>query len=187
MIYCSFCCIYVWLDPGTYMIARFMTFYKPGVTLASKCLVRQSPTPGIVIHFHPDSSTTTPAQNLHCVPIHSKRFKILQKFPLKVFNSRRTWSYLLLQKKGEKELPMISKSSSKEEFNKMTQKCFQKCEFISPSPLDNCDSIRSEFDQVPTSCEPLFGSATQVIKVCHTLPTHNSRNLRKKLVKFWPW
>ena len=32
MIYCSFCCIYVWLDPGTYMIVRFMSFYKPGVT-----------------------------------------------------------------------------------------------------------------------------------------------------------
>ena len=32
MIYCSFCCIYVWLDSGTYMIARFMSFYKPGVT-----------------------------------------------------------------------------------------------------------------------------------------------------------
>ena len=32
MIYYSFCCIYVWLNPGTYMIARFMFFYKPGVT-----------------------------------------------------------------------------------------------------------------------------------------------------------
>ena len=32
VIYYSFCCIYVWLDPGTYMIARFMFFYKPGVT-----------------------------------------------------------------------------------------------------------------------------------------------------------
>ena len=32
VIYSSFCCIYVWLDPGTYMIARFMSFYKPGVT-----------------------------------------------------------------------------------------------------------------------------------------------------------
>ena len=32
VIYCSICCIYVWLDPGTYMIARFMSFYKPGVT-----------------------------------------------------------------------------------------------------------------------------------------------------------
>ena len=32
VIYCSFFCIYVWLDSGTYMIARFMSFYKPGVT-----------------------------------------------------------------------------------------------------------------------------------------------------------
>ena len=32
VIYCSFYCIYVWLDPATYMIARFMSFYKPGVT-----------------------------------------------------------------------------------------------------------------------------------------------------------
>ena len=31
VIYCSFYCIYVWLDPGTYMIARFISFYKPGV------------------------------------------------------------------------------------------------------------------------------------------------------------
>ena len=36
MIYYSFCCIYMWLDPGTYMIARFMSFYKPGVTLKLK-------------------------------------------------------------------------------------------------------------------------------------------------------
>ena len=34
VIYCSFYCIYVWLDPGTYMIARFMSFYEPGVTNA---------------------------------------------------------------------------------------------------------------------------------------------------------
>ena len=32
VIYCSFCCIYVWLDPSTYMIARFMSFCKLGVT-----------------------------------------------------------------------------------------------------------------------------------------------------------
>ena len=32
VIYCSFCCIYMWLNPGTYMIARFMSFCKPGVT-----------------------------------------------------------------------------------------------------------------------------------------------------------
>ena len=44
MIYCSFCCIYVWLDPGTYMIARFMFFYKPGVTVSiSSFTVIQGP------------------------------------------------------------------------------------------------------------------------------------------------
>ena len=32
VIYYSFYCIYMLLDPGTYMIARFMSFYKPGVT-----------------------------------------------------------------------------------------------------------------------------------------------------------
>ena len=37
LIYCSFCCIYAWLDPGTYLIARFMSFYKPGVTLTYPC------------------------------------------------------------------------------------------------------------------------------------------------------
>ena len=36
VIYYSFYCIYVWLDPGTYMITRFMSFYKPGVTLKLK-------------------------------------------------------------------------------------------------------------------------------------------------------
>ena len=41
VIYCSFYCIYVWLDPGTYMIARFMFFYKPGVTLSKLNLLVQ--------------------------------------------------------------------------------------------------------------------------------------------------
>ena len=34
VIYCSFCCIYVWIDPGTYMVAQFMSFCKPGVTIS---------------------------------------------------------------------------------------------------------------------------------------------------------
>ena len=70
---------------------------------------------------------------------------------------------------------ILSKNSPKEELNNMTQKHFRKCESISPSPLNICDSIRSEFDQVPTSCKPLFGSAAHVIKVCHTLSTDNSK------------
>ena len=32
VIYCLFYCIYVWLNPGTYMTARFMPFCKLGVT-----------------------------------------------------------------------------------------------------------------------------------------------------------
>ena len=69
----------------------------------------------------------------------------------------------------------------------MTQKHFKSVSPFPPSPLDICGSIRSEFDQVPTSREPLFGLAKQVIKVCHTLPTYNSTYQpynRKKMVKF---
>jgi hypothetical protein len=40
-----------------------------------------------------------------------------------------------------------------------------------PSPLNILPSIRSGFDQVHTSCEPLFGSVTQGTKVRCTLPT----------------
>ena len=63
---------WVRLRRGTCHLPVFL-LCLPISLLASKCLVRQSPTPGIVIHFYPDSSTTTPAQNLHCVPIHFKK------------------------------------------------------------------------------------------------------------------
>jgi hypothetical protein len=43
---------------------------------------------------------------------------------------------------------------------------------FSPSSLNIIPSIRSEFDRVPISCKPLFGSATKVTKVCNTLPTY---------------
>ena len=43
MIYCSFYYIYVWFDPGTYMIARFMSFYKPGVTIRQTYGTQQEP------------------------------------------------------------------------------------------------------------------------------------------------
>ena len=55
-----------------------------------------------------------------------------------------------------------------------------------PSPLNISPFKRSGFDRVPTSYEPLFGSATQVTKVCYTLPTQNSTYQpysRKKMVK----
>ena len=42
VIHCSFCCIYVWLNPGTYMIAWFMFFCKLGVTTYPSALARQT-------------------------------------------------------------------------------------------------------------------------------------------------
>ena len=57
VIYCSFCCIYVWLDPGTYMIARFMSFYKPGVTSYVECNHYQEPN-GILWSCSSPTSTT---------------------------------------------------------------------------------------------------------------------------------
>ena len=59
-------------------------------------------------YCHPpllDKSTTTPAQNLHCVPIHSKKGQKLFKISLrKIFVSGRTWSNLL-KKRDEKKYP----------------------------------------------------------------------------------
>jgi len=92
----SFVELWVRWRRGTCHLSVFL-LCVPISLLASKCLVRQSPTPGIVIHFHPDSSTTTPAQNLHCVPIHFKKGKkFFKKLPLKIVNSGRTWSSYLL-------------------------------------------------------------------------------------------
>ena len=93
---------WIHLRKGTYHLPVFL-LCVPISLLASKCLARESPTPGIVIHFHLDSSTTTPAQNLHCVPIHFKKGKKnIKKLPLKIVNSGRTWSSYLLKKKREK-------------------------------------------------------------------------------------
>ena len=144
--------------------------------LASKCLVRQSPIPGIVIHFRRTIPPQLSPKSPLCAYPLPKGSKFLQKLPLKNAEFKKDMRLSSLKKckrrKNKEEVPMIlSKNNAKEEFNKMTPKTFPKCESISPSPLNICDSIRSEFDQVSTSCEPLFGLAIQVIKVCHTLPT----------------
>ena len=56
VIYCSFCCIYMWLDPGMYMIARFMSFYKPGVTPWKKIRQKIQDTTGIIFIKGPKHS-----------------------------------------------------------------------------------------------------------------------------------
>ena len=69
--------------------------------------------------------------------------------------------------------------------NKKT-KCFLSVSPFPPSPLNILPSIRTGFDRETTSCEPLFGLATQVTKVCYTLPTQNSTYQpysRKKMIK----
>ena len=80
VIYCSFCCIYVWLDHGTYMIARFMSFYKPGVTIVSLAapthakkrnvplMIRGFATPTHLAHTHMQRKETyfAPAIPKHC-------------------------------------------------------------------------------------------------------------------------
>ena len=69
---------WVRLRKGTYHLPVFL-LCVPISLLASKCLVRQLPTPGIVIHFHPDSSTTTqPKISTVCLST-SKRVKISSK------------------------------------------------------------------------------------------------------------
>ena len=88
---------WVRLRKGTCHLPVFL-LCVPISLLASKCLVRQLPTLGIVIHFHPDSSTTTPAQNLHCVPNLFKKGQNSSTSSLWKYYSGRTWSNLLQKK-----------------------------------------------------------------------------------------
>ena len=63
--------------------------------LASKCLAWQSPTPSVVIHFR---QTIPPQLQLKISTVclfTAKGSKFFKKFPLKIFNSGRTWSNLL--------------------------------------------------------------------------------------------
>ena len=87
-------------------------------------------------------------------------------------------------KKKERQDPYLKRVEIRGS-NKKTKNSLSVSPFP-PSPLNILPSIRSGFDQVPTSCEPPFSSATQVTKVCYTLPTQNSTyqpQSRKKMVK----
>jgi len=79
---------WVRLMKGTCHLPVFL-LCVPIALLASKCLVWQSPTPGIVIHFHQTIPIQTPAQNLHCVPIHSKKGQNSSKFSSENIQSRK--------------------------------------------------------------------------------------------------
>ena len=108
---------WVRLRKGTCHLPVFL-LCVPISLLASKCLVRQLPTLGIVIHFHPDNSTTTqPKISIVCLSTSKRVKKILQKLPLKILNSGRTWVIFFKKKKKKKKCPwslakMVQKRSS---------------------------------------------------------------------------
>ena len=157
----SFVKWWVRLRKGTCYLPVFLLCI-PISLLASKRLVRQLPTPGIVIHFHQKIPPQLSPKSPLCAYPLPKGVKNSCNCSLwKCWIQEGHEVIFFIKKEKKEEVPMIlSKNNTKEEFNKMTQKHFQKCESISPSPLNICNSTRSEFDQVLTSCEPLFGLAT---------------------------
>ena len=117
----------------------------------------------------PDNSPHDKTQNLHSEPIHLK-WSIQANTPFPKLYHYGVWVIFL--KKKTKIHISIQKTFARSS-NKKTKDFLCVCPFP-PSPLIIISSIRSGFDWVPTTCEPLFGSATQVTKVCYTLPTQNS-------------
>ena len=158
----------------------------PIVLLASKCLACQLPTPGIDIHLcQTIPLTTEPKISTVSLSISNGlpkkcSFPIISSWsmshlPLKQ-KLKKNWTKKHWKKekeKGDKIHTSVQESWKKRSSNKMT-KCFLSVSSFPPSPLNILPSLRSGFDRVPTSCEPFFGSVTQITNVCHTLPTQNS-------------
>jgi len=106
--------------------------------LASKCMVRQSPIPGIVIHFRQIiPPQLTPKSPLCAYPL-PKRVKISSKAPSEIFWNQEGHELSSLKKREKKKkeevLMILSKNSPKEEFNKITQKYFQSVSPFLPLP-----------------------------------------------------
>ena len=121
-----------------------------------KCLSCQLPTPGIDIHLHQTIPLTTKPK------ISTVNLSISNGLSKQCSLPKKQW------KKTRPILPLKRveiRGSNKKTKNSLSVSPFP------PSPLNILPSIRSGFDQVPTSYEPLFGSAKQVTKVCYTLPT----------------
>ena len=93
---------WVRLRKGTCYLPVFL-LCVPISLLASKCLVRQLPTPGIVIHSHQTIPPQLSPKSPLCAYPLSKGSKFVLKLPLKILNSWRTWSYLLLKKRERKK------------------------------------------------------------------------------------
>ena len=107
--------------------------------LASKRLVWQLPTLGIVINFHQTFPPQLSPKSPLCAYPLPKRVKISSKAPSKNAEFKKDMRVSFLRKKGEKKkkeevLMILSKSSAKEEFNKITQKYFQSVSPFLPLP-----------------------------------------------------
>ena len=93
---------WVRLRKGTCHLPVFL-LCVPISLLTSKCLVRQSPIPGIVIHFHPDSFTTTQAKISTVCLSTSKRVKISSKSPSENTKFMEGHGVIFLKKRREKK------------------------------------------------------------------------------------
>ena len=149
-------------EEGTCHLPIFL-LCAPTILLASKCLAYQIPTPSIDIHLRQTIPLTTKPKistvNLSISNGLSKQCSLPKTLS--------SWSmgYLLYRKmelkamkKKTRPIPPLKRVEIRGS-NKKTKKFLSVSPFP-PSPLNTSPSIRSGFDQVSTSCEPLFGSAT---------------------------
>ena len=149
----------------------------PIVLLASKCLASQLPTPGIDIHLRQTIPLTTKPKistvNLSISNGLSKQCSLpitLSSWSMGHLLKKKLEQKQWKEKKETRPIPPLKRveiRGSKDQ-NSLSVSPFP------PSPRNILPSIRSGFYRVPTSCEPLLGSAPQVTKVCYTLPTQNS-------------
>ena len=171
-------------EEGTCHLPIFL-LWVPIVLLASKCLACQLPTSGIDIHLRQTIPLTTKPKistvNLSISNGLSKQCSLpitLSSWSMGHLLKKQTWQRSNERKKEKKKetrpIPPLKKVEKKiRSSNKKIKSSLSVSPFY-PSPLNILPSIRSGFDRVPTSCEPLFSSATKVTKVCYTLPTQNS-------------
>ena len=164
MSYFELCRMVSPFEEGTSHLPIFL-LCVPIVLVASKCLACQLPTLGIDIHLRqPTPLTTKPKISTVSISISNGLFKLCS---LPITLSSWSMGYLILKKTGaeamkerEREtrpIPPLKRDEIRG-WNKKT-KNFLSVSPFPPSPLNTSPSIRSGFDRVPTSCEPLFGSA----------------------------
>ena len=163
---------FVW---GRYLSSTDLSPLRTHYLLATKCLAYQLPTPGIDIHLRQTIPLKTKPKISKVNISISNGLSRQCSLPITLslwsvgYLLKKNWSRSNEKKRETRPIPPLKRVEIRGS-NKKT-KNFLSVSPFAPSPLNILPSIRSGFDRVPTSCEPLFGSATQVTKVCYTLPT----------------